>query len=139
DLQVGERERVGLIGPNGSGKSTFLRLIAEVQQPDGGKITRPKGSRIGYLAQDISVEGGRTLMTFIRESAPGRAALESELEETTAKLESTGGAHDPADEERLYELGCRVAELHEEIAHFDTHYSEHEAKSILAGLGFKTE
>ncbi len=142
DLRIGDRERIGLVGPNGSGKSTILRLIAGEQQPDGGQIHTPKGLRIGYLPQDVAVEGGRPLLAFVRESVPGRADLDRALEAANAELaaaEAEGGAaDDPGYAERMLELAGRVAELHEEVAHFDTHYSEFEAKGILAGLGFKT-
>jgi ATP-binding cassette subfamily F protein 3 len=142
DLRIGERERVGLVGPNGSGKSTLFRLIAGEQAPDGGQIHRPKSLRIGYLAQDVTVEGGRGLLAFVRESVPGRAELDQALAAATAELEAAqhdGGEDPSAREERLLEIAGRVADLHEEVAHFDLHYSEFEAKGILAGLGFKTE
>ena len=38
DLQIGERELVGLIGPNGAGKTTLFNLITGVYQPTGGAI-----------------------------------------------------------------------------------------------------
>jgi ATP-binding cassette subfamily F protein uup len=39
-LGVHEGERIGVVGENGAGKSTLLRLIAGVEQPDGGAVTR---------------------------------------------------------------------------------------------------
>ena len=39
DLQIGERELVGLIGPNGAGKTTAFNLITGVYQPTGGAIS----------------------------------------------------------------------------------------------------
>jgi branched-chain amino acid transport system ATP-binding protein len=39
DLQIGEREFIGLIGPNGAGKTTAFNLITGVYQPSGGAIT----------------------------------------------------------------------------------------------------
>ena len=35
DIQVGQRELVGIIGPNGSGKSTLLKCIYRVLKPTG--------------------------------------------------------------------------------------------------------
>ncbi len=139
DLRIADRERIGLVGPNGSGKSTILRLIAGEQMPDGGQIHRPRGLRIGYLPQDVALEGGRALLAFVRESVPGRAELDRALEAATTELEACEkeGAEEPDHAERMLDLAGRVAELHEEVAHFDTHYSEFEAKGILAGLGFK--
>jgi len=39
DLQIGERELVGLIGPNGAGKTTLFNLITGVYQPTAGAIS----------------------------------------------------------------------------------------------------
>ena len=38
DIQVGQRELVGIIGPNGSGKSTLLKCIYRVLKPTGGAV-----------------------------------------------------------------------------------------------------
>ena len=38
ELQVGQKELVGVIGPNGSGKSTLLKCIYRVLRPSGGAV-----------------------------------------------------------------------------------------------------
>ncbi len=38
DLNVGDREFIGIIGPNGSGKSTLLKCIYRVLEPNAGLI-----------------------------------------------------------------------------------------------------
>jgi ABC-type nitrate/sulfonate/bicarbonate transport system ATPase subunit len=38
DLEVGEREVVGLVGPSGCGKSTLLELVCGLQQPSAGTV-----------------------------------------------------------------------------------------------------
>ncbi|WP_410502721.1 ABC-F type ribosomal protection protein [Exiguobacterium acetylicum] len=50
-LFLNEHDRVGLIGRNGSGKTTLLRLLARLDQPDGGVIYQKSGLTIGYLEQ----------------------------------------------------------------------------------------
>jgi ATP-binding cassette subfamily F protein 3 len=136
-LRLAEENRVGLIGPNGSGKTTLMRILAGASQPDGGAVRPRKGARIAYLPQDVTVGGGRSLMTFIRESVPGRKALEKEIAETEAALAEAGMDTDAADyEERMIQLGGRVGELHERLADYDRFYGDHEAQRILAGLGF---
>ena len=38
DLEIGDRELVGIIGPNGSGKSTLLKCIYRVLKPSAGAV-----------------------------------------------------------------------------------------------------
>ncbi len=133
-LRLGHGDRVGLIGPNGSGKTTLLKVIAGEQEIDDGKVTRANGVRLGWLPQDISIAGGRSLIDMILSSVPGRKELDQRLAETEAELEaaSTNGA----DEARLLELATEIGELHEQVDHFERFFGEHEALAILAGLGF---
>ena len=35
-FSINEGEKVGLIGINGTGKSTLLRIVAGLEEPDGG-------------------------------------------------------------------------------------------------------
>ena len=135
NLQLNERDRIGLIGPNGSGKTTILRMIAGEQNEDGGTVSQRKGLRVGYLPQDVSVTSDAKLIDFIVQSVPGRATLNAQLEAAELALQDPATQ---ANEEALMNEATLVAELHEEIAHFDAHYSEHEAKGIIDGLGFST-
>ena len=51
DLEVTERDRIGVVGPNGGGKTSLLRILIGELEPDGGAVTRPDGVRIGYVPQ----------------------------------------------------------------------------------------
>jgi ABC transport system ATP-binding/permease protein len=57
-LTVTDGDRVGVVGINGTGKSTLLRVVAGVEQCDGGQIRRGRGVRIGYLEQQASLPAG---------------------------------------------------------------------------------
>jgi ABC transport system ATP-binding/permease protein len=54
---VAASERVGVVGRNGVGKSTLLALLAGVEQPDSGRVTRARDLRIGHLAQQDRLTG----------------------------------------------------------------------------------
>jgi ATPase subunit of ABC transporter with duplicated ATPase domains len=57
-LIVTPGSRIGVIGPNGIGKSTLLRVLAGVEEPDSGAVTRePPGLTVSYLAQERAAEG----------------------------------------------------------------------------------
>jgi len=133
-LRIAEGDRIGLIGPNGSGKTTLLRIIAGQQLPDRGEVQVSRGVSIGYLPQDIAVEGGRSLREFVLSSVPGRQGLEEAVLAAEAELEACH--KDGGDDAALMEAATRIAELHERITHFEQFFSEHHALRILAGLGF---
>lgn len=46
-----EGEKVGVIGVNGMGKSTLLKLIAGVEEPDGGAVVMGNHVKTAYLEQ----------------------------------------------------------------------------------------
>ncbi len=50
-LGVSEGDRIGIVGRNGSGKSTLMKIIAGVEDPDAGRVTKSNSSRIGILSQ----------------------------------------------------------------------------------------
>jgi len=133
-IRLGHGDRIGLIGPNGSGKTTLLKVIAGDQEIDDGKVTRANGVRIGYLPQDISIQGGRSLIEMILSSVPGRTELDARLAQAEQELEQ--GTRDGVEETQLLQLVEEVADLHERIDHFERFFGEHEALTILAGLGF---
>lgn len=51
-LAVGQGDKIGLIGVNGTGKSTLLKVMAGVDFPDSGTVTRSGGVRVAYLPQN---------------------------------------------------------------------------------------
>jgi len=135
-LRIAEKERIGLVGPNGSGKTTLLRLLSGQQHPDGGKIHLRRDLRVGYLAQDVVVDGGKSLIAFVLDGVPVRRQLEAQIAECDAGIAKASEAASE-NEELLLELAEELGDLHERLAHFESVYSEHQAKRILDGLGFK--
>ena len=50
-LGVSEGERIGIVGRNGSGKSTLMKVIAAIELPDKGRVTKANNVKIGLLSQ----------------------------------------------------------------------------------------
>jgi len=50
-LGISEGDRIGIVGRNGSGKSTLMKIIAGVEAPDAGRVTKSNSARIGLLSQ----------------------------------------------------------------------------------------
>ncbi|MBE9928073.1 ABC-F family ATP-binding cassette domain-containing protein [Cellulosimicrobium cellulans] len=72
-LGLDDGDRVGIVGPNGAGKTTLLRLLAGTQQPDGGRVTRVGGLRVGLLDQRDDVGTGATIRDLVHGDAATHA------------------------------------------------------------------
>jgi ATP-binding cassette subfamily F protein 3 len=112
------RGRIGLIGRNGAGKSTLVRVIAGMLEADAGTVTMPRGSRLGYIAQEAP--GGN--------STPFQTVLAADTERAALMVES-----------EVSEDPHRLAEIHERLIAIEAHSAPSRASRILVGLGFDEE
>jgi len=70
DLDVAQGEFLTLLGPSGCGKSTFLRVVADLQAPNKGRVSvlsvAPRVARsnrdIGFVFQDAALLPWRTAL-----------------------------------------------------------------------------
>jgi ATP-binding cassette subfamily F protein 3 len=122
-------ERIGLVGPNGAGKTTLCRLLAGLEEPDAGRVSRDRGTTVGYLPQEV---GGVARGSVLSEALAGFDdvwGLERALEEVAAAL-----AADPSEA-----LTARYGELQHRFESRGGYRLEAEAKIVLGGLGFRPE
>jgi len=64
DIRAGEV--LGLVGANGIGKSTFARLLAGVEEPDGGPVEVK--ARVSYKPQYLKATGSDTVEFLLRQN-----------------------------------------------------------------------
>ena len=80
-------ELVAIIGPNGAGKTTLLSILAGIQRPDAGSVTRPP-SEIGWVPQQpalyakLSVAENLRLFARLEKVADPEAVVARMLEQT---------------------------------------------------------
>jgi ATP-binding cassette subfamily F protein 3 len=132
--QIDDRERVGLSGPNGAGKTTLLKMLAGIDEPDGGTIVKPAGLTIGYLPQDGLVYSGRTL----REEASLAFKPLLDMKAEIASLEDRLGDEQASHEEHETMLS-RYSELQDEFRRSDGYTIELKVTTVLRGLGFSDD
>jgi ATP-binding cassette subfamily F protein uup len=98
-LAIDEGDRIGLVGHNGCGKTTFLRILAGLQSPDSGDVTRRRELVVSYLPQDFMLDAMKTVLENIRDGAKPVLDLIAEFESL------------PRDSKRHEELEHRIAAL----------------------------
>jgi ATP-binding cassette subfamily F protein 3 len=129
-FQAEPGERIGLVGPNGSGKTTLLRLLTGEVSPEKGEIKIARGTRVGYLPQDVYETLSGTILQTTLEAVPNRVRLRQELNDVEQALK------DNSDDENQEKLAGRLAQVHQEIGDLDRAFPIHNAEKILTGLGF---
>ena len=129
-LGVNEGERIGIVGRNGDGKSTLLRVLAQMVEPDSGKVLTNGGPTIGMLGQgddfasdDIVSDqlGSGGTYTWAAERA-SREIVEALLEDVPldARIgELSGGQRRRVDLARLLIGSWDVLMLDEPTNHLD--------------------
>ncbi|MBD8062528.1 ABC-F family ATP-binding cassette domain-containing protein [Oceanitalea stevensii] len=60
-LGVDEGDRIGIVGRNGDGKSSLLGMLSGRIEPDGGRVTRRGGVRMGVLDQSDTLDPALTV------------------------------------------------------------------------------
>ena len=135
NLQIKDKEKVGIIGVNGAGKSTFFKLIMGKLEPDKGKIILKPGTRIGFLPQVISDEIPNmdiSVFDFLLDGRPIKK-LEKELSEayTDASIET--------DEKKLKFIMKRIGKLQEKLEYYEVYNAENILLKIVTGMNIDSD
>ena len=130
-LQIGVRDRMGLVGPNGSGKTTLFKMILGEESIDEGEIRIAKWVQIGYLPQEVIPFTGNAALEEVLKSLPGITSLQDKMKVLEEELSSI---EDPKEQERLVKEYGKLQERYSLLGGYGV---EAEAKQILQGLGFK--
>ena len=132
--QVRSGDRIGLCGPNGAGKTTLLRMMAGLEDPDAGTITRPTGLSVGYLPQDGLTHRGRTLFDEVSTAFQELISLHQEMRDLEAALS------DPSVlETTQLEMLNRYSKIQETFRDREGYHIENRVTVVLRGLGFTQE
>ena len=121
-------ERGALVAPNGAGKSTLLKIVAGLEEADGGRVLLPPSTVVGYLAQDAGVLPGRSLHDEVLSAVSDLLGVESAMRTLEHRIsERTGPVEDLVHEH---------AELQETFERRGGYAIEAEVGRVLGGLGF---
>lgn len=75
NLNIGPKEKIGLIGRNGTGKTTFLKIILGQESPQEGTVEMPNGYRVKSLEQHLKFSE-KTMLSQVCSALPKYSADE---------------------------------------------------------------
>ncbi|MDE2861579.1 MAG: ABC-F family ATP-binding cassette domain-containing protein [Chloroflexota bacterium] len=130
-LVVTAGDRIALIGANGSGKTTLMDILAGDILSDTGSVSRQRNLSIGYLRQEPAAFTGKPLLQEVLDARSDELALIDQVNDTREALATE---RDSAKQAALLKDLGRLEVALEATGGGDR---EHEAKTILSGLGFK--
>ena len=128
DLTVAPGHRTGVVGENGVGKSTLLRLLAGMEDPDAGRITRPDD--LGFLHQEMPFPPSTPVADVIADALAEVRALEADVQRAADALGTPGAS---AEEHAAAEVAYADALRRAEVA--QVWDADRRVEVTLAGLG----
>jgi ATP-binding cassette, subfamily F, member 3 len=131
-FQVARGDKIALVGVNGAGKSTLVKIIAGLEAPSEGRVSRAKGLRLAYLTQEPRFEAGRTLWSEMEHAFDYLQQVQREL--TT--LEHQIADHSAPGWEQAME---RYGELQARFELAGGYEMDQRIRRTLQGLSFREE
>ena len=130
---INKNDRIALVGKNGAGKSTMLKIIAGLQLPTGGSVSKPSDVTIGYLPQQMRLVDNCTLREEAAKAFDHVKELDREIESINHEIaERTDYESD--DYQSLLE---RLSEKTDVRTMMQSENYEAELEKTLLGLGFE--
>ncbi len=130
---INKNDRIALVGKNGAGKSTMLKIIAGLQAPTGGSVSKPSDVTIGYLPQQMRLVDDCTLREEAAKAFDHVKELDREIDAINEEIASRTD-YDSDDYQALLE---RLSLKTDVRAMMQSENYEAELEKTLLGLGFE--
>lgn len=132
---INDNDRIALTGKNGAGKSTLLKIIAGLETPASGSISKPNDLTIGYLPQQMDLADDTSLINETKKAFNDLIRIKCEIDEVSQRLADS----DDYESEEYHRLIDRLSYLNERLDIAGASNMDAEIESTLTGLGFSRD
>ncbi len=132
---VNAKEKIALVGKNGAGKSTMLKIIAGLQNPSSGCVSKQKNITVGYLPQVMVLSDERTVLEEAETAFAHISEMQAELNRMNAEL----AERTDYESEEYMALVERFSHENERFMMMGGQNYRAELERTLVGLGFRHE
>ena len=129
---INKRDKIALVGRNGAGKSTMMKIIAGLQSPTSGTVSKPTDITIGYLPQQMVLADTQTLKEEVKKAFEHVNKINARVEELNAELLD----RTDYESEEYHNLIDRLSHYTELQTMYRSDNCEAEMERTLLGLGF---
>ena len=127
-FKINKGEKVGLIGDNGCGKTTILKLIAGIETPVSGTVSKVKGISTGYLPQHLKFQAGRRVEEEIASVFEAVNQMQRKMHKLEAQM--ANGASD-----QINAVMEQYGRLQEAFERADGYACQAKIDAVIDGLG----
>lgn len=110
-VSVDSGQRIGLVGANGAGKSTLGRILAGVEEADGGELSLRRGARVEYLAQEPRLDPALTVREAVLGGLGEWSEIHARYQRVSGRLASAKDAESAALLAEQEQLADRLEQL----------------------------
>ena len=135
-IHIQENSRIAIVGRNGTGKSTLLKMLAGIEEPSLGAVSKKKDLSIGYLDQYAAIQSSRTVWEEMVHLFEDVETWKKQAQKAAEQLGDPDLLSDPL----AYELALkRYDQLQEELNQKNAYGYESEIRTVLHGFRFYPE
>lgn len=131
NLDIKSGKTTGIVGNNGAGKTTLMRMMAGTLSYDG-IISSPKGITIGYLSQQMALNGDATVRDEMESAFSEVLKTKERMDEITSWLSEHEYTHKNYDD--------KLKQFEALQQYFETHHGytiDTEINTVITGLNFE--
>jgi len=129
---VNDNDKIALMGKNGAGKSTMMKIIAGIQKPSKGSISKGPDTNIAYLPQHLLTDDNCTVFGETSKAFQNIFDMKNEMDDLNKQLET----RTDYESEEYMKIIERVSTLGEKYYSIEDINFDAEVEKCLKGMGF---